>query len=214
MWEFIAGIAVGIVLAKVFRTLSRASRVQDTSAQPRGNDNSSTSNPVDEIYSKAEERRARAKELGLPELMAKLVPDIRHWPSWIEDRLWRPRLLRVVRSAENIDDHVRLDVDGDLVELSFKDRCFTTPDGEYNHHADADLFWQGQRVLSVSMSADEEYGAEVWRPFQIGAFVEGPWVDVLKRIDQKHEASNREEDRLKREAPEKVASLKKDFGLE
>jgi hypothetical protein len=64
------------------------------------------------------------------------------------------------------------------------------------------------------MAADEKYGVEAWQPFQVSAFVEGAWIDILRKLDQKNQASKREEERLKRESPEKLAGLKKDFGIE
>jgi hypothetical protein len=118
-----------------------------------------------------------------------------------------------VRSAEKIDDRTRLDVDGSVIDLAFKRHGSVMPDGEYVHFGSAEVFWDNGRVFSLSLQGTEEYGVTSWHSSEVTAFVEGPWIDVLTRLSEKHRAALVEEQRLKREAPERLEAMKKDFGI-
>jgi hypothetical protein len=171
-------------------------------------------NSADAIYAKAEDRRKRARSLGVQNLIKKLVPEVTYWPSWIKNPDSRNALLRVVQGAEMVDDRIRLTIDGQSIDFAFKDHYMTAPGAERSHHANVDVFWQNRRVLGVAMAGDFKHGFETWEPFDVYAFIEGPWIELLRELAEKNEATKREEERLRREAPDKLAALKKDFDLE
>jgi hypothetical protein len=165
------------------------------------------------IYEAVEALRKRANELGLPELVARLVPSMAVWPEWFETR--RNYVHRVAQSIEKIGDRIRIDLDGQLIEFCFKTRTVDFPDNRLGRYATAEVFWNGKRAFSLSMSGREHYYHVEWLVDRVDAFIEGPWVEILFALDRKlGEMKMAWEDEVrKQESARKHDQQKKDFGI-
>lgn len=231
IWHFLAGVAVGAGLLKALSSRHQGERDGSLIAPPESIAGATPSNSADHVYKKdrklraklglddvynaVEDAKRRAYELGLPDMMARLAPEVRFWPSWIERNPagYRDQLLELVRSAETVEDGsdprrrgeainvVRLDVAGEAIEIFFRDyRVYLEGIAPCDaRFADAELIWNGERVLSVQVSWDVENNARNL-PLGVNVFVEGPWIEILRTLDQRYEAMRRQQNRLGRGA--------------
>jgi hypothetical protein len=125
-----------------------------------------------------------------------IINEIYHWPSWSQ----RPDFLEWVHfPAEQITASekkegretikgVLFTYQGHRYGVRFVDGgSFSLPDGDYAQHGKVDFVVDGETVLGLNISQDqEEYSRWTW--FNLYAFKPGPWtkhlVEIAARIEQ------------------------------
>lgn len=145
-----------------------------------------------EIREAVEQRKQRARDIGIVDQVFRLYQE--H--------------LRYEKSKE-------ICVNGRLYSVSFSEQMTSVP-GEYWSTGSLSVKSDGALLLEIKcMEEDDKYMGFVWKAFDVGAFLEGPWVDdisqfavqVFQRKEQ--DTAKHEGERRKRETEE----LKIKFGL-
>ncbi len=172
------------------------------------------SSEASQIYQEVERRKQRAESLKIPQLFEELYfHGIKFYPSWIQHN--RAHVPGSVSSAMELDkERVALELNGRKYTFCFKEGRFSTPDGEMHRHGLLELFYNDQRVLALNAAFEyeREYDPD-WSIFDVEAFVEGNWLGDFTQLQQQIQAAKEERERRERENPDKLAKLKKDFGI-
>ena len=167
-----------------------------------------------QVYQEVERRKQRAKSLKIPELFEELYfHGIKFYPSWIQhNRAYVPS--SVSSAVEQDKERVVLELNGRKYTFLFKENRFSTPDGEMHRHGLLGLFYNDQRVLALNAAFEyeREYDPD-WSIFDVEAFVEGDWLGDFVQLQRQVQTAKEERVRRERENPDKLAKLKKDFGI-
>jgi hypothetical protein len=168
------------------------------------------------IHTLVKERVELAKGLGIPGLLAKLAPEVASWETWLHDKAEEAH--QIIRSIQKVGEKTRVDLIGEILDFVFASHFTELPDGNTYHFAQADIIWQDKRVFGLFMSetASEGHVAGAWRPFEVNAFVDGPWVQVFLRFAQRLEALRNALECARHEQviDGELQQAKKNFGLE
>lgn len=90
---------------------------------------------------------------------------------------------------------------------------------DYGTFGYLEIFVNDERMFRLSLipEVDGDYGETYWRPVDIEAFIEGPWIEDLKRLARLATAHHEEELRLaaqrRKEAPALLEDFKTRFGI-
>ena len=107
-------------------------------------------------------------------------------------------------------------IEGSKFIFGFDSDSWLTPDGEDYHFGTLSLTVDGQEVFGIYCHGNfDEYVGIEWKPHDVVAFIEGPWLQPLttacKKIfdwkEKYHEESEQRRNRVE------AAELKKKFGL-
>jgi len=176
-----------------------------------------------EIKAEIEQRKLRANELGVARVVFRLwdehlkylQPDFDH-----ETKCMPKSLTKVARKSES-DRWYSLET----VELFFEERSISftfyenrtaLPDGEVFTSGDLIVKVEGKSVFDLRCSyEDVKYVGAKWSPGQIEGFIEGPWIDEVKKFEQQVSSlSGQRDKRLQSErAQSELNQLKEKFGL-
>lgn len=178
-------------------------------------------NPMnpDEIYKEVERRKARAKELKISDVVFDTYEKkyLKYYPTWFSSEHNREALPPEVIGAESLDNKgVKIRLASGTYTFKYAEKVKNLEndvwiDGEF------ELLAEDQLVLAFSVyGVIGEYVTE-YSINDIEAFIEGPWVEDLRRLSALIEAYNlkRKQEREKRERddPQKLADLRKRFGI-
>jgi len=121
----------------------------------------------------------------------------------------------LITEAVRLDkETVRLTFKGKQYTFRFHEKSIPCPDRTYLHGL-LELFLGENRVLALNAAFNDEdkYNPD-WSIFGIEAFVEGDWIGDFREMADKVESERVERERRKREDPQKLEKLKKDFGIQ
>ena len=173
---------------------------------------------VDAIYAEVERRKKRARDLGLPNGLPEFYQQfVRLYPIW-QERFpnWVPP---GVESATDLKEQgIQFSYMGIQYRFVWSERSFPMYD-DYGTFGYLEIFADGERMfrLQLSPEVDRNYGETSWCPGDIEAFIEGPWIEDLKRLARLATAHHEKELRLaakhRREDPALLADLQTRFGI-
>jgi hypothetical protein len=176
-----------------------------------------------EIRAEIERRKQRAEELGLARVVFRLWNEhlIYLKPDFEYETSCMPKsLTKVIRNSES-DRGYSLDT----IELFFGDSCvkFTfyenrthLPDGEICTTGDIIIEIDGKSVFDLGCTCEEvRYVGNEWRAGEIKGFIEGSWIEEVKRLEQQVSSLSAERDKkLQSERSQsEMEKLKTKFGL-
>lgn len=172
----------------------------------------------DDIYAEVEQRKNRAKELGIFETVFPLYhKHLRYYPAWTKNS---PKaIFPAVSEAVDLGDHrVRLKINGRSYTFSYSERSIPGYD-DFFTMGHLQITLEDQMVFECDVHVDDTDEFErKHTPGEIEAFIEGPWIEELKHlltlILKHEEEESRLREKEQRENPEKLMDLKKRFGLE
>jgi hypothetical protein len=131
----------------------------------------------------------RQSKLGAA-LAPTMIEEIYHWPSWSqrEDSLnWVHFPAEQITASEEKDGKettkgVLFTYQGQRYGVRFVDRgSFSLPDGDWANHGTADFVVNGETVLGLNISQDQEEHSK-WTWFNLYAFKPGLWTKHLVEI--------------------------------
>ena len=164
---------------------------------------------ADEILRKVEERKDRARELGVDKLICELYFDhgLRHYTAGMHHEHQRYKIIS--RAKQLNDDSLQVTINDRDYVLTYTDK-WSASVPEF-HSGQLELFLGDKTLLALAISAEiDEYGTE-HKPFDINAFLEGDWIQDFQQL--KLQVLEKEA-RWERERKEKKAKELKDrFGL-
>lgn len=179
---------------------------------------------IDALVAEVERRKARARQLGLLDLVFDVYFRIEHYAAWSkkapdavhpEFRAAREIEKRTVKGLQTIHG-VELPIGDSTFVFVFDSRITSLPDGETFQSGTLTLTVDGQEVFGIDCSGDDvEYVGVQWKPRDVDSFIEGPWIEPLKAaatkiLDWEEKYKRESEERRNRD---KAAELKKKFGL-
>ena len=170
---------------------------------------------VDSIRGEAERRKQRAWQLGLPEITTRFYRDlVRFYPAWQHNRPEIvPQLISEIRKVG--EDAVEFGYRDHLYSLTWKEQSTPLPGGDEYVSSTLSLLMDGSRVLEIYLCGEPKECGTEWRPNDVLAFIEGPWVASFKAVvaegERLHGLSRQrsEEERRSREAED----LRLRFGI-
>lgn len=171
----------------------------------------------EEILRRVEAIKLKVRQIGLDSALVDLWQqhDIGFLPRW-RGRL--PQHLQgLVQDAVGIAENA--------IEIIIRDSRYVVRFAEdrFDPSMESDLFFgtlevfhDERRVLALTLVGEVELdGGMQWRPHNIEAFIDGPWVQdflELEKVIVAHKERIRENSKAKEEK-KKVADLKEKFGL-
>jgi hypothetical protein len=182
---------------------------------------------ADKIYAEIQERKRRASELGVPQLIWGIFEDTKHFPSYCRDdppgykKFVPPFVLEIGKVAEG---GVAFSYEG----IIYSFRWSQTRNDSYDNYRIStyngrlELGVANDRVFELTMYGTQDESSDEWVPTEwsfrdVQAFVEGPWIDRLAKLAEKiahHRSDVHEADAKKRrEDPAKLKDLKDRFGI-
>jgi hypothetical protein len=176
-----------------------------------------------EIRAEIERRKQRANDLGLAKVVFRLWNEHLTYlkPDFDYETSCMPKsLTKVLRNSES-DRGYSLET----VELFFGDRClkFTfyenrthLPDGEIYTTGDIIIEIEGRSVFDLGCTCEDvRYMGTEWRAGEINGFIEGPWIEEVKKFEQQVAAISAERDKKLRSerSHSELDNLKSKFGL-
>ena len=172
---------------------------------------------TDRIEAEVEKRKKRAWELQLPQKLFSWYEEQARWyPAWTSNS---PTFLpsQIVGAAAN-QEGVSFSVGQKLYAFEWKEDSYLLPDGDMAWVASLRLRIDDRVVFALRASGSfDDIAGVVWKPIDVEAFVESPWVKLTLRLiedaqtaygDAIQAAKNRE-----REDPKRLAELKRNFGI-
>jgi hypothetical protein len=173
-------------------------------------------NSEKEIMAAVEERKKRARELGIADNVFKLYQD--HLRNLGEKFAQEPEFLpaSVTKYSTTTDNRVEFNLGEDRFTFSFERRFNFAPDSDDYSFGTLRL-QSGERLLLELECLGEykEYLGTVWKVRDITAFIEGPWVAEINHLAQQvfSLAEQRSAEYKRSLAQLKVEELKAKFGL-
>ena len=174
------------------------------------------------ILAEVKRRKERALKSGVVANAFNLYQrDLPYYDSWARNcpHLLHPGIKvanKTRTSAQNESvERIEATIRASKYVFTFRQKTMSMPDRELTYGF-LDVDFQGQRVMTIDCTCeDDQYAGRIWRPSDVSAFIEGPWVDELNvifaEVARLHdEDSKRKQDRAKKAELEK---LKKGFGL-
>jgi len=170
----------------------------------------------DKIIAEVERRKQRARDLGLLKITFQFYREYaQHYPAWKDTQ---PEVVpRLITNIQELpEDGVEFRYQDVRYTLKWKEHSNIMPDGELFLDATLSLLVNGNLVFEVNVDGEyKEYIGTVWKPFDVEAFIEGPWVFPFKAFAAEAEqlytiACQRWEQKRR---DEKTADLKSRFGI-
>ncbi len=166
------------------------------------------------IYEEVGKRKQRAETLKLRALFEELYfHNIIYYPRWIKhSRSYVPSIVTSVIELEK--EAIQIELNGKKYLFCFKENKFSTPDGEAHRHGLLELSLSNERLLALNAAFDyeREYDPD-WSIFGIEAFIEGDWIRDFQELKHRIEVEYEERKRREQNDPQKLASLKRNFGI-
>jgi len=168
---------------------------------------------LDRVRAEAEQRKQRAWQLGLPELTTRFYRDLaRFYPAWRDNNpTMVPQMITDIREVGK--DTVAFRDRDHRYSLAWKEWSGSYPDGDVFFRSTLSLLVDESRVLEIYLDGVpfDEYSCDEWRPEDVRAFIEGPWVPSFKAVVAEGERLRQrsEEERRQRESEE----LRSRFGI-
>lgn len=182
---------------------------------------------ADAIRAEVEQRKRRAIELKVPNLVTDLYRDLfRNYPEWAREH--PDRLPNLISDLEHPTKSI--------VAFTFKRQKYSffwkeESSETISHNEDSDTFrMRGSLILRVNEKRvfeitlrGERYidiggslpiASETWKLVNIHSFVEGPWVEDLRELGELGRHYLQMVFAKMRNEPAKLETLKKRFGIE
>jgi len=173
------------------------------------------------VYRLVQEKKAKAKELRLPEFMADLFFDqIVHYPVWMNGNERKDLVPLEVKFAEEIKDQgsakkqVKLGISRDVYVFGFESQLVPMPNGSSENRGLLELYFNDRKVLAIELSCEKAQFGIIWNPYDLQAFIEGPWIRVFRDLRQHTVELNRKKDKKSWDSPQKIKDLKNNFNIE
>jgi hypothetical protein len=169
-----------------------------------------------EAYRVQEEVRKKikiAEEKGVKELISNLYFNyLRHCP-----KVYVPKIIDSIQEEKKDEKEVILiSFKGEKYRFEFSERRSIAPDS--NTYGLLELFSDEKKWLAINVSLEISNSsfATKWKPFDIEAFIDGDWIEDLKRLkdliiirqSKELEGDNRAKD------SKKIQELKDNFGID
>jgi hypothetical protein len=162
-----------------------------------GSENDEDTIKYNKIKHKVEEKKTRAKTLGIDQLVFNLFfkVGIKHYPSWMkteENSKWIPpemeKAIELKESDKNIKESVLITIFGKnyLLKLMKVESSFNS---EYLHHILSLYDSNNKKLLAIECHYDlgerDEYVGYLsdWRLNNVLSFIEGDWISDFRKFD-------------------------------
>jgi hypothetical protein len=175
---------------------------------------------LERIKAEVEKRRERAQQLGLVNLVFSLYRDhLRFFKEDFkhEDGIVPQSVTKIVPSnSRDGTDRTEVFFGESSFVFVFHERTTCMPDGEYWTTGTIEIKQNEQLLFALyCTSTEDRYMGREWKPFRVEAFLEGPWVDEIKRFaaevqDLREKRNKTFADKRKQQ---ELDELKKKFGL-
>ena len=177
----------------------------------------STASTEESIRKGVQRRKERAEKLGIITSAFKLYVDALRYCDAGSGSRPCPAIRVTKRTKEKTSyksiERVEATVQGYPYAFTFRERM---PDEMDHRFAELDVDFQDRRVMTVCCSAhDEPFSKGPWRPLDVSAFIDGPWVKPLNSAYAEFAALRevREKQQRDQATRKELEKLKKDFGL-
>lgn len=172
------------------------------------------------VYRLVEEKKTKARELKLPEILIDLyLTHIVNYPEWInrdDRRGWVPSEVKFVE--EIINDSSRKQIKTGIFQntyvFKFESRTITLPNGSPETNGTLELWLKDKKVLALDMICEHNKFGSIWTPYGLRTFIDGAWINDFQEL-RKHtiELSKKREEK-KWNTPQKIKDLKDNFNIE
>ena len=172
-----------------------------------------------DVHSKVAERKSQARKLQLDEKLTQLFDEIKYYPSLSKRQDWlSSRLCEIDNPEEEKIDketRVRFSLNGRVYRFTYLDEGGSTGfDGDDFHHTKLSLKDEsGKLLIEINISVEYDY-VTVLKPFDVSAFIPGPWIQDFLECNEKFQANKQIRELKQKYESEKVGDLKDKFGLE
>ena len=171
---------------------------------------------ADKIKVEVERRKQRAWQLELPTIVTDFYRELaRFYPKWKESH---PAL--VPQSLAGVgqvgEDSVELTYQGNRYVFAWNEHAIDLPNGDVSFSSTIELLFNDTRVFEVYLQGEfDEYIGTQWRPCDVRAFIEGPWVAGLKALaaEGKRLYTLDQDQAETRKRGEQLAELQTRFGI-
>lgn len=145
-----------------------------------------------EIRTEVERRKQRAEDLGLPKTLFRLyVNHLKYLDNDFDhERSSMPRsLTKVVKTrlqhGTDSTESTELFFGETCIIFGFRERNTTMPDGETWTSGNLQISIDGRAVFDLYCNCtDVPYLGREWSAGAVEGFVEGPWIDEIKKFAQ------------------------------
>ncbi|MFC2149829.1 hypothetical protein ACFLQ8_03910 [Candidatus Auribacterota bacterium] len=168
---------------------------------------------AEKVRQEVEKRKKRAERLGLPELVTGLYMDhIQFYQAWIvNNRKYVPEIVTCCKKAVKDDKvFVVLSLKDKIYHFTFVKKRFCTDGDEY---AELELFKLGAKCISLSIARDYNEYEDIWRPFDINAFIENEWINDFRELRRQIDRNARLRKEGLKNDPGEISRLRMDFGI-
>ena len=170
-----------------------------------------------DIHKLVQERKHLAKELALDKKLVEIFDEIRYYPSWAQKPDWQKlRMCEIDDPREEKREHeqtISFALYGNRYFMTYVDKGGSSFEDEYFHHTKLSLSdHAGRLLIEVSISVEHDY-VTILKPFDIGAFIPGQWIQAILECYEKFEFRKKQKKLLETYDEEKIQNLKNRFGL-
>lgn len=137
----------------------------------------------DNMHVEVERRKQRAWQLGLPVMVTDFYRQLaRFYPIWKDNQpTLLPQSLSDIRQVGQ--DAIEFTCQDDRYVFTWNERTIDLPNGDVRFSSTIEVLVNGSRVFEVYLRGDfNEYTGTDWRPSDVSAFLEGPWVRALQDL--------------------------------
>lgn len=176
-----------------------------------------------QILAEVTRRKERARQSGVvASAFALYDKNLPYYDAWAKNcpELVHPSIKVTNKTEEGSRNEstkrIEALIQGNSYVFTFRQTTTFMPDGEEFTRGYLDVDFQGQRVMTIDCSCqDDRYAGRIWSTKDVSGFIEGPWVAelnaVFAEVSRLGEARNElAQEQAKKEELEK---LKRNFGL-
>lgn len=175
------------------------------------------------LLAEVDRRKERAQQSGvIASAFTMYERDLPYYDAWTKNcpDLVHPQV-KVIKQTEKggggkRSKRIESTIRGNDYVFTFRESTTFMPDGEPFTNGHLDVDFQGQRVMTIDCSCDDDrYAGRMWSANDVSAFIEGAWVGELNAVfaEVTHLHEVRDKQRQEKAKKEELEKLRRNFGL-
>jgi hypothetical protein len=171
------------------------------------------------VYRLVEEKKAKAKELRLPEIIIDLYfYQIINYPTWLNSDDRKDLVPSEVKFAEEIKNdpqvkQIKVGLLQNVYILEFKNRSVTMPNGSSETHGSLELQLKDKKILAIDMICEYNQLGSIWTPYDLQTFIDGAWVNDFQGLKKHTIELGKKREEKERNRPQNIKNLKDNFNI-
>jgi hypothetical protein len=172
------------------------------------------------VYRLVEEKKAKARELRLPDIVIVLyLEQIINYPTLIkrdDRRDWVPSEVRFVEEIKNDpqEKQTKVAISHNVYLFKFESHSTKMPNGSSETNGTLELWLKEKKILVIDMLCEYNQFGSIWTPYGIQTFIDGDWISDFQELKKHTIELGKKREEKDRNSPQKIKDLKNNFNID